>query len=120
MELLVEGEVAGELVAPVRYLEDRPRLGLELLGVYLDNPDLVGPLVGQLPDRGVLREEAVPVGPPVAGANRTEEVRDGRRGQDRLGGNPVSAAVERSELSGEDVHGSDEQHGIGVLRLHLY
>src|SRR5829696_7970687 len=38
MELLVEGEVAGELIAPVRYLDDRPRLGLELLEVYLDHP----------------------------------------------------------------------------------
>src|SRR5829696_2452232 len=77
MKLLVEGEVAGELVSPVRYLEDRPRLGLELLGVYLDNPDLVWPLIGQLPDRRVLREEAVPVDPAVAGANRTEEGGDG-------------------------------------------
>src|SRR3712207_8142321 len=70
MELLVEGEVAGELVAPVRYLDYSPGLGLELLGVYLDHPDLVRPLVGQLPDRGVLREEAVPVGPPVARTDR--------------------------------------------------
>src|SRR5215208_4646666 len=98
MEFLVEGEVAGELVTPVRYLEDRLRLALELLGVYLDHPDLVRPLVGQLPDRGVLREEAVPVGPPVPGANGTEEVRDGSRGQDRLGGDPVLATVEGPEL----------------------
>src|SRR5215212_10814246 len=50
MNLLVEGEVAEELVAPVGYLDYRPRLGLELLWVYLDHPDLVGAIVCQLPD----------------------------------------------------------------------
>src|SRR5215208_6480820 len=80
-KLLVEGEIAGELVAPVHYLEDRPRLGLELLGVNLDHPDLVRSLVCQFPDRGVLREQAVPVVPPVAGPYRAEERRDGRRGE---------------------------------------
>src|SRR3712207_7194160 len=94
MELLVEGEVAGELVTPVRYLYYRPRLGLELLGVYLDHPDLVWPLVGELPDRGVLREDAVPVGPPVAGAHRSEERRDGRRGEYGFRGDPVSSTVD--------------------------
>src|SRR5215212_4155875 len=82
MELLVEGEVAGELVTPVRYLDYRPRLGLELLGVYLDHPDLVRPLVGQLPERGVLREEAVPVGPPSPG--RTERKRFGMAAEARI------------------------------------
>src|SRR5215211_6219041 len=120
MELLVEGEVAGELVTPVRYLDYRLRLGLELLRVYLDHPDLLRPLVCKLPDRGVLREEAVPVGPPVPGANGTEEVRDGRRSKDRLGGDPVLATVEGPELSREHVHGPHEQHGIGVLLLHPY
>src|SRR3712207_1128233 len=73
VELLVEGEVAGELVAPVGYLEDRPWLGLVLLGVYLDHPDLIRPLVSQLPYRRVLREETIPIGPPVPWAHRTEE-----------------------------------------------
>src|SRR5215218_2695063 len=95
----------------------RPRLGLELLWVYLNHPDLVWSLVGQLPDRGVLREEAVPVGPPVAGAYRTEERRDGRRGEYGLRGDPVSSTVERSELAREHVHGTDEQHRVGVLGL---
>src|SRR5215212_10280844 len=120
MELLVEGEVAGELVAPVRYLYDRFGLGLELLGVYLDHPDLVRSLVGQLPDGRVLREETVPVGPPVASPHRTEDGRDGRRGEYGVGGDPVSPAIEGPELAGEHVHGPDEQDGVGVLRLYLY
>src|SRR5215208_5986689 len=69
-KLLVEGEVAGELVAPVHNLEDRPRLALQFLGVDLDHPDLLWALVCQFPDRGVLREEAVPVGPPVTSTHR--------------------------------------------------
>src|SRR5215218_6082691 len=52
----------------------RPRLGLELLWVYLNHPDLVWSLVGQLPDRGVLREEAVPVGPPSPGRTERKSV----------------------------------------------
>src|SRR5215212_1677285 len=120
MELLVEGEVAGELVAPVRYLYDRFGLGLELLGVYLDHPDLVRSLVGQLPDGRVLREETVPVGPPVASPHRTEDGRDGGRGEYGVGGDPVSPAIEGPELAGEHVHGPDEQDGVGVLRLYLY
>src|SRR4029450_6623972 len=75
-KLLVEGEVTRELVAPVYYLDDCLRLGLEFLGVNLDHPDLVRSLVCQFPDRGVLREQAVPVCPPVASPHRTEERRD--------------------------------------------
>src|SRR3712207_6500945 len=84
------------------------------------HPDLVRPLVGQLPDRGVLREEAVPVGPPVAGAHRGEEGGDGRRAKVRRGGDPVASAVDLSDLSGEPASAPDEQHRIGLPGLHLY
>src|SRR5215212_8331110 len=73
-KLLVEGEVARKLVAPIHYLKDRPRLSLELLWVYLNHPDLVWALVGQLPDWGVLREEAIPVGPPSPGRTERKSV----------------------------------------------
>jgi hypothetical protein len=51
-ELLAQGQIPGELVAPVGYLGDRLRLVLRLPGVYLDHPDLIRPFVGELFDRG--------------------------------------------------------------------
>ena len=43
-----------------------------------------------------------------------EQVRDRGRGQYGAGGDPVPAAVERPELPGQHVDGSDEQHGNTV------
>jgi hypothetical protein len=61
-ELLVQGEVSGELVAAVGDLDHGLRLAVPAPGVDLDHPELVRAGVDQLPDRWVLGEQAVPVG----------------------------------------------------------
>ena len=65
---------------------------------------------------GFSREQAVP----VAGAvdlDGAEQVGNGRRGQDHVGGDPVAAAVERLELPGPDVDGTDQQHRARAVGL---
>jgi hypothetical protein len=105
----VQREVAGQLVAPIGDLDHRPRLPVPAPGVDLDHPELVRAGVDQLPDGRVLGEQPVPVGA-VTHLDGAEQVGDGRRGQDRVGGDRVAAAVEGLELAREDVDGPDQQH----------
>ena len=115
-ELLVERQVAGQLVAAVGDLGHRRRLAVPAPGVDLDHPELVRPGVDQLPDRRVLGEEAVPVGA-VPDPDGAEQGGDGRRGQHHLGGDGLAPAVEGPELAREHVDGPDQQHRPGAVGL---
>src|SRR5919202_3220711 len=88
------------LVAPVGDLDGRAWLRVDVRGVDLDDPDLVGPSVNELANGRILREQAVPIGSAVD-VDRAEQRRDRRRGQDRLHRNLLAAAVERLEVAGE-------------------
>jgi hypothetical protein len=115
-ELLVQRQVAGELVAPVGDLDHGPRLAVPAPRVDLDHPELVRAGVDQLPDRRVLGEQAVPVGA-VPDPHGPEQGGDGRRGQHHVGGDLVAPAVERPELAREDVDGPEQQHRPGPVGL---
>src|SRR5215207_2726390 len=109
VDLLVERDVAGELVAPVQYVRHRPGFFVALFRVDLDHPYLVGSCFGELAYGRVLGEQAVPVHASV-GVHGLEQGRQRGGGEDHLGRDLIPAAVEGLELAREDVDGADEEH----------
>src|SRR5918997_6613637 len=108
VQLLLQREVPGQLVPPVRDVAHTPRLRGPAARVDPDHPDLLRAGVGQLADRRVLAGQPVPVVPALL-LDGAEEQRDGGRGQHGVHGDLPAPAGEGLEVAGEDVGGADEQ-----------